>query len=48
MKKTANYDVRHASVDRKKCATVTETDDYVVNNVSGLYLKLPINLIFIF
>lgn len=40
MKKTANYDVRHGSVDRKKCTTVTETDEYVINNVSGLKLKL--------
>lgn len=34
MKKTANYDVRQGSVDRKKCPTVTETDDYVIKNVS--------------
>jgi hypothetical protein len=34
MKKTANYDIRHGSMDRKKSPTVPESDDDIVRNVS--------------
>lgn len=37
MKKTANYDIRHGSVDRKKSTTVTETEDDIIKNVSKLH-----------
>jgi hypothetical protein len=36
MNKTANYDVRLKSMDRKKYSSVAETDDNTVNNVSIL------------
>jgi len=36
MKKTANYDIRHGSMDRKKSTTITESDDDIIKNVSNL------------
>lgn len=36
MKKTANFDVRRGAIDRNESTKETETDDYAVNNVSGL------------
>lgn len=34
MKKTANYDIRHGSMDRKKSPTATESDDDIIKHVS--------------
>jgi len=36
MKKTANYDIRHGSMDKKKSTTVIESDDDIIKNVSNL------------
>lgn len=36
MKKTANYDIRHSSMDRNKSTSAAESDDDIIKNVSNL------------
>lgn len=38
MRKTSNNDVRHKSVDRKKCSLITETDNDAIINVSVIII----------
>lgn len=45
MKKTANYDVRRGSIDRNESTKEAESDDCIVNNVSGIKINFIFNLI---